>query len=134
MITICMLYAMAMKKVDTIVGHVPQTISLLCNLFLSAGGTISCNVIGVRKYSDLTQRGLDIPCKLTFQGEQTMIEEIRNLLPKRPKDPPSTVMKSSLVQKSFEKGTMEKQAIKEETVKKPRLEACLPPQGISVAT
>ena len=96
------LYAVAMKKVDTIVGHMPRTISLLCNLFLSAGGTISCTVIGVRKYSDLSQRGLDIPCKLTFWGEQAMIEEIRKLLPKRPKDPPSVVMKSSFVQKSFQ--------------------------------
>ena len=58
-------------------------------------------MFGVRGYSDLSQGGLDIPCKLTFRGEQAMIEEIRKLLPKRPKDPPSVVMKSSLVQKKL---------------------------------
>jgi len=64
-----------------------------------------------------------------------MIEEIKRLLPKRPKDPPSIVVKSSLVQKIIEKGTAEKphESITEEgTVKKPHLEIC-GSQGNSVA-
>ena len=98
------LYAVAMRKYDRIVGHVPRTISTLCHLFLSSGGTINCTVNGVRRYStDLPQGGLDVPCKLTFRGNQAMIETIRRLLPKRPKDPPSIVIKSSIV-KPLKKG------------------------------
>ena len=62
-----------------------------------------------------------------------MIEEIRKLLPKRPKDSPSIIMKSSLVQKALKRDIRE-ETFEEETVKKPHLEACLPTQGIFVAT
>ena len=87
------LYAVAMRKHDRIVGHVPRTISTLCHLFLSSIGTINCIVNDVRRYStDLPQAGLDVPCKLTFQGNQAMIEEVNRLLPKRSKDPPSIVV------------------------------------------
>ena len=60
---------MAIIENDTIVGHVPRTISVPCNLFLKKGGIISCIVIGPRQYSrDLDQGGLDVPCKLVFSG------------------------------------------------------------------
>ena len=38
------LYVAAMRKHDRIVGHVLQTISTLCHLFLSSGGTTNCTV------------------------------------------------------------------------------------------
>jgi len=54
---------------DTIVGHVPQMISVPCDLFLKKGGTILCVFTGRCKYStDLEQGGLDVPCKLIFSG------------------------------------------------------------------
>ena len=123
---------MAMRKHDRIVGHVLRTISTLCHLFLSSGGMINCTVNSVRRYStDLPQEGLEVPCKCN----QAMIEEIRRLLSKRPKDPPFIVVKSSLVQKTIEKGTVEKlhETVVEGTVKKPRLEKYIPPLDKSVA-
>ena len=62
------LYAVAVRKPDSIVGDVPRTISTLCHLFLSRDGPITCTVTGIRKYSDdLPQGGLEIPCQLIFQ-------------------------------------------------------------------
>ena len=62
-------YAVAITEDDTIVGHVPRTISVPCDLFLRKGGTISCTVTGPPQYSrDLEQGGQDVPCKLVFSG------------------------------------------------------------------
>jgi len=38
------LYAMAVKKLGTIMGHLPQRLSRACSFFLRWGGTISCTV------------------------------------------------------------------------------------------
>ena len=49
------------------VGHVPRKISI-CFIFIRRGGVIDCTVTGRRCYSaDLAQRGLEIPCILTFK-------------------------------------------------------------------
>ena len=58
------LYAVAVKKLDSIVCHVPRTISTLCHLFLSRGGSITCGTVtGIRKYTDdLLQGSLKVPC------------------------------------------------------------------------
>lgn len=51
---------MAIIENDTIVGHVPRTISVPCDLFLKKGGTISCVATGPRQYSrDLGKGGLN---------------------------------------------------------------------------
>jgi len=73
---------------DTIVGHVPRTISVPCDLFLKKGGTISCVVTGPRQYStDLEQGGLDVPCKLIFSGsvKEDFKRKVQNLLQRAPK-------------------------------------------------
>ena len=44
-------YAVAVLKDDTIVGHIPKTISRICSLFIARSGAIACTPIGGRKYS-----------------------------------------------------------------------------------
>ena len=52
-------FAIAIIENDTVVGHVPRNISVLCDLFLKKGGTISCVIIGPRQYlRDLEKGGL----------------------------------------------------------------------------
>jgi len=99
------LYAVAMKKRDLdrdrVVGHVPLVISTLCHLFLSRGGTISCTVIGMRRYStDLPQGGLMFLVNWHFEVIKPWFKRSRDLRP----NPPSIVVKSSLVQKNVEMG------------------------------
>ena len=61
--------AVAVVKSQTIVGHVPKNISLICKLFLRRSGFILCEVIGRRQYSsDLPQGGLEVLCQLNFKG------------------------------------------------------------------
>ena len=44
-------------------------------------GTISCEVTEARQYStDLPQGGLEIPCKLMFNGEARLINKVKKLL------------------------------------------------------
>ena len=58
--------AVATLKHDTMVGHVSRRISA-CTAFIRCGGTIQCTVTGHRRYNvDLTQGGLEVPCKLRF--------------------------------------------------------------------
>ena len=52
---------------DTIVGHVSRRISASCTAFIRRGGAIQCTVTGHRRKNvDLTQGGLEVPCKLRF--------------------------------------------------------------------
>ena len=61
-------FAVAIKKDNVTLGHVPRCIFPVCFIFLRQGRTISCTVTGHRRYSaDLTQGGMEIPCTLTFQ-------------------------------------------------------------------
>ena len=81
-------YAVAITEDDTIVGHVPRTISVPCDLFLRKGGTISCTVTGPPQYSrDLEQGGQDVPCKLVFSGpvKDDFKQKVQRLLQKAPK-------------------------------------------------
>ena len=49
----------------------------MCTLFLRRGGTIHCIIMGDRKYSrDLPQGGVEIPCKLLFQGKPKEIKKV----------------------------------------------------------
>ena len=62
-------YTVAVVKDDVIVGHLPRAQSKIYSLFLFRNGTIDCIVIGARRYSaDLPQGGLEVPCKLVFNG------------------------------------------------------------------
>ena len=75
------LFAVAICKSDIVVGHVPKRILSICSSFLRRGGTITCKVMGPRRYSaDLLQGGLEIPCKLIFTGIAKDIEKVTRLL------------------------------------------------------
>ena len=64
-------FAVSVVKDDQTVGHVPRRISAACSMFLRRNETITCRVIGTRKYStNLPQGGLEIPCELVFIGTQ----------------------------------------------------------------
>ena len=80
-------YAVAVIKAglesedDEVVGHLPQTISAACSIFLSTGGTIDCVVVNSRRYSrDLPQGGLEIPCRLIFNGKAKYVSKIKRLV------------------------------------------------------
>ena len=61
-------YAIAVKKDDIVVGHLPRKISCICSIFIRRGGEICCTVTNSRRYSaDLAQGGMEIPCTLTFK-------------------------------------------------------------------
>ena len=78
------LYAVAVLKDSTTVGHLPRKISRICTLFIRRGGTITCLVNGRRKYSaDLPQGGMEIPCTLLFKGDPKEIKKLVKLLSKK---------------------------------------------------
>ena len=57
----------------TVVGHVPYRIFSICSIFLRRGGAINCTVDGSRRYSSgIPQRGLEIPCVLTFTAQSSV--------------------------------------------------------------
>ncbi len=72
------------NNLETLVGHIPKNISLLCSLFLRRGGSITCEVSGRRRGStDLVQGGLEIPCKLTFSGKERELKKLKRLKRKK---------------------------------------------------
>ena len=74
-------YAVSVMEGDTIVGHLPRSISAVCTLFLRWNGTILGEVTGRRHNSaDLPQGGLEIPCKLIFAGSARDIAKVQKLL------------------------------------------------------
>ena len=74
-------YAVAVKKDDEIVSHLPRKLSHVCWIFLRRGGTITCKVSGRRRYSnDLPQGGVEIPCYLLFSGEDREIKKLKALM------------------------------------------------------
>ena len=72
-------YAVAVKKDETIVGHLPRNLSRVCSLFIRRGGMIQCTVTGRRYSADLPQGGLEIPCFLLFKGSTKEIQKLKKL-------------------------------------------------------
>ena len=70
-------YAVALKKAGTgTVGHVPQTISCICTLFLRQGSVIAASVTGPHRYSaDLVQGGQEVSCKYIFKGGENSVKK-----------------------------------------------------------
>ena len=79
-------YAVAVVKTTSFsaetVGHIPRYISAVCSSFLRRGGEIHCTVTGSRRYSrDLPQGGLEVPCTLSFMGDNKELKKLKkNLL------------------------------------------------------
>ena len=79
-------HAVATIENDAVVGHIPRNISVPCDLFLSRGGSLSCVITGARQYSsDLAQGGLEVPCKLIFNGPVKDVSKLQSLLQRAPK-------------------------------------------------
>ena len=96
-------FAVCMKKDGTIVGHVPRKISSICSLFLRNNGTINCEVTGRRRYSrGIPQGGLEIPCRLIFEGLEKYVNITSSKLEKvkaknkTAKDASEEVMKEAM--------------------------------------
>ena len=78
-------YAVAVVKDNVIVGHLPRAQSKIYSLFLFRNSTIDCIVIGARRYSaDLPQGGLEVSCKLVFNGKHEEIKKLKRLLARKP--------------------------------------------------
>jgi len=75
-------FAVAVRKADNVVGHIPRLFSAACYVFLGRPGSrILCTVTEHRKYSrDLPQGGMEIPCQYTFHGGKSMITKLKVLL------------------------------------------------------
>ena len=72
-------FAVAVYKDRDIVGHVPRSISILCSVFLTHGGTIRCVINGNCQYShNLPQGGLEVPCKLYFVGNGQELKKVQS--------------------------------------------------------
>ena len=70
-------YAVAVLRAGTI-GHLPKKVSKVCSIFLRRGGSMYCVVTGGRRCSaDLSQRGLEIPCTLHFEGKAKDIKRVK---------------------------------------------------------
>ena len=65
-------FAVAICKEDSTVGHLPRAISSVCYMFLGKpGSSISCKVIGPRRYShDLPRGGME-------KGDQINVNKLK---------------------------------------------------------
>ena len=75
------IYAVAVKKDGTIIGHLPWNISRACLLFFRRGNFITCRVTGHRRYSaDLPQGGLEVPCILHFEDQIKEVAKLKKFM------------------------------------------------------
>ena len=74
-------YAVAVMSDGNVVDHIPRLMSAACSLFLRRLGTITCKIIGSRRYSaDLPQGGLELPCQYIFRGDIDLMKKLKKLL------------------------------------------------------
>ena len=74
-------FAVTVLKVETdsqtIVGHLPRSISSTCSIFLRKGGIIFCRI---RYLRGLVHGGLEVPCMLVFEAEtDSLIGKVQKL-------------------------------------------------------
>ena len=83
-------FAVAIKRSGVIVGHIPRKISSVCSLFLRRNGVMKIQTTGGRRYSaDLPQGGLEIPCKITFEGVGKNVQKVKKLISAAVLTPPT---------------------------------------------
>ena len=75
-------FAVTVKKDRLTVGHLPKEMSKLCWFFIRRGGTITCQVTGSRRRSNLEQGGLEVPCDMTFKGPTTLVDKLKTVINK----------------------------------------------------
>lgn len=71
-------YAIAVMKEDSIVGHVPQSLSKIFHFFIRHDGIITCEITGQRKKG----HGLEVPCCYKLTGKPKYIARAKELLKK----------------------------------------------------
>ena len=76
------IYAVAVKDDDTVVGHMPRSITSVCHTFLNRSDTtIDSEITGNRIYSrDLPQGGLEIPCNYIFEGPAGYVDKVKRFI------------------------------------------------------
>ena len=75
-------HAVAILKDGLSVGHVVRKISTMCSMFLRKRGLMNCMITGLKQCSsDLVQGEIEVPCKLTFSGEERNVRKLQGLLP-----------------------------------------------------
>ena len=75
-------FAIATKISNTIVGHVPRTVSCIFDTFLCHGGSIIYTIAGDRRYSsNLSNDGLELPCTDAFISvDKRLLQKARKFL------------------------------------------------------
>ena len=73
-------YAVAVKKEQITVGHVPREISKTVAFFMKHGGIVTCKVTSGQYRHSLIAGGLEIPCTIRFTADPAMIERLKSLL------------------------------------------------------
>ena len=66
-------HAVALKKAEEVVGHVPRELSRIMFKFMACGGHITCRVTGRRKLGN----GLEIPCVYILCGTKTLLAKAK---------------------------------------------------------
>ena len=72
-------FAVAVKKENNVVGHMPREISKVAWFFIRHGGEITCEITGRRQRSGVPGKGLKVPCTYTFLGSPKMIKRLVKL-------------------------------------------------------
>ena len=74
------LYAVAIMKSGTIIGHIPREISKTCFFFINRDGEIMCKITGRKQRSVLLEGGLEVPCVYTFRGKKKLVDKLTKIL------------------------------------------------------
>lgn len=73
-------YAVAVKRGQKTVGHIPREISKTVAFFIKHGGILTCSVLSEQHRHSEIAGGLEIPCQLKFSAQPAMIEKLKTLL------------------------------------------------------
>ena len=68
--------AVAVIKIDAVVGHFPREIAKTVWFFLKRGGSGVCEITGRRKKG----KWLELPCVYTFSGPNKLVKRLQSLL------------------------------------------------------
>ena len=79
-------YAVTVIRNESIVGHMPRSISRVSSYFLMHGGSIECSITGHRRHG----HGLEVPCVYVFKGTGRMIRKVTRLLEATENLPPES--------------------------------------------
>ena len=85
-------FAVAVLEEDTLcaVGHLPQEISRECFFFIRRGGRIGVAVTGLRQKSTQQDKGMEIPCILTFTCKDHTLRKSQSTFRRKGFQKPST--------------------------------------------